>query len=183
MLYEACWGIFEGNSGPIERQFRSFCVPWEIRVTANMRPESLILRRFRFCEILFLISDALENRAPGSFRRARLKIPDLNPTAKDYPRDITVIVDFFPPSLAFIPIAVPVILVPLPLPSLLSLSHISTSRNFCFRYFQTSLFLHTFSYASAGYIRCAITDHTNGKRMFSIQRKNRTLKLRWNIFP
>lgn len=122
MLYEACWGIFEGNSGPIERQFRSFCVPWEIRVTANMRPESLILRRFRFCEILFLISDALENRAPGSFRRARLKIPDLNPTAKDYPRDITVIVDFFPPSLAFIPIAVPVILVPLPLPFHLSLS-------------------------------------------------------------
>lgn len=26
---------------------------------------------------------------------ARLKIPDPNPSAKDYPRDITVIVDFF----------------------------------------------------------------------------------------
>lgn len=77
------------------------------------------------------------------FGRARLKIPDLNPAAKDYLRDITVIFDF-----------------PLPLPPSLA-SFISPSSLFfpssflhrlimsrdpwflCFRYFQSLLFFST----------------------------------------
>lgn len=49
---------------------------------------------FDFVKSSSLLSSGLD-AASGVLFGARLKIPDPNPSAKDYPRDITVIVDFF----------------------------------------------------------------------------------------
>lgn len=61
-------------------------------------------RGFDFAKSSSLLSGALEAASWVLFG-ARLKIPDPNPSAKDYPRDITVIVDFF--SFASFHIALP----------------------------------------------------------------------------
>lgn len=64
-------------------------------VTANMRPRApRFFGGFDFAKSSSLLSGALEAASWVLFG-ARLKIPDPNPSAKDYPRDITVIIDFF----------------------------------------------------------------------------------------